>query len=496
MHGETRGLTVSFREASRWIGVGASAIVCGCSFGTVQPVDCTSNLECRDAFGLGSVCGGEGLCETIEMHPRCITGVPAEVTFPIDPTQIHMIGTLFDHSLDTHIGRYQSAQLAVTQANTNGGLDGVKFGILHCSITEDPAIDALTKTEASVELATWLADSVGVPAIIGPAASSDTEAVYNAVAQQFGTLIVSPSATSPSLTPLDGSESSDESPGLLWRTAPPDSFQGIAIAKDMRTNFGEFEVRTHASENVAVIYQLGAYGEGLQETFSAEMLDRYGATTALKPFDSAVGPGERIGEIGTGGFDEVLFISSEATDVAGFLLGAKGIPAFEGMPIFLTDAARNADVLADGADADGLFDQIRGTAPANPAGPVFDTFSASYGFAFGDDPSTLSYTAQAFDAAWLVIYGHAWALYREDRVINGTNIARGLRHVSSGPAVDIVGTKWNEVKDHFSKGESIDVYGASGELDYDPITEETVATIDVWVIGDDDVFTTVDTYVP
>lgn len=488
---------MSFRKASQRLGVGGLALLHGCSFGTVRPIDCTSNLECRDTFGLGSVCGEEGLCDTVEMHPRCDPGIPAELVFPIDPAQTLMIGTLFDHSLDTHIGRYRSAQLAVAQANANGGLDGTTFGILHCSITEDPAIDALTKTEASVELAIWLADSVGIPAIIGPAASSDTEAVYNAVAQPFGTLIVSPSATSPSLTPLDGSQSSDADPGLLWRTAPPDSLQGIAIARDMRTNFGDTEVRVLPSSDVAVIYQNGPYGEGLRDTFSAEMQTRYGLEPTLLPFDSATGSGEAIGTAASGNFDEVLFISSEATDVAGFLLGAKDIDSFEDLPIFLTDAARNTDVFADAADASNLFDQIRGTAPANPAGSVFNTFKASYGQANGgSDVSVLSYTAQTFDAAWLVIYGHAWAKYREGGVINGTNIARGLRRVSNGPPIDIIGTKWNEVKDHFKNGESIDVYGASGALDYDPVTEETTAVIDVWVLDSADAFSTVDTFDP
>src|SRR6476660_8401925 len=92
---ETGGLSVSFGMANRspGIAVGSLAILGSCSFGTVHPVDCTSNQECRSVFGLGSVCGAEGLCDTIEMHPRCQAGVPAEVVFPLDPAQIMMVGT-------------------------------------------------------------------------------------------------------------------------------------------------------------------------------------------------------------------------------------------------------------------------------------------------------------------------------------------------------------------------------------------------------------------
>ena len=39
---------------------------------------------------------------------------------------------------------------------------------------------------------------------------------------------MSPSATSPALTELEPA-ASDETPGLLWRTVPPDSLQGRVI---------------------------------------------------------------------------------------------------------------------------------------------------------------------------------------------------------------------------------------------------------------------------
>lgn len=448
----------------------SSLMLGGCSLSTVDPQPCAASSECRELFGYGSTCGDAGFCELTTPPPRCALTDPPGLTLPVDPDTYQLFGTVFDHTLDTHVGRYRSAALAVSQANANGGIDGKQFALLHCTNEEGTGYDDLPKSEASVAAATWLADAVGVPAIIGPAASTDVEAVYNGVSEAFGTLVISPSATSPSLTPLDGLSSTDDSPGLLWRTAPPDDTQALAIAADMRDR-GVLEV--------AVIHQTGAYGEGLEQAFTASFA---GNSTAF-PFDSALGPADAVADAANGGYDEVLFVSSEADDVVGFLLAADTLDFVgKGIGIFLTDAARNTDVLTGASSASDLFSLVHGSAPATPAGPVYDSFAASYAAAYsGEDVTVLSYTAQSFDAAWLAIYGTAWSSYNEPAV-TGLGIARGLRKISSGTAIDVRPTAWNEVKARFAAGESVDVTGASGELDYDSNTGETSAAIEIWVI--------------
>lgn len=471
----------------------------GCTLGQFERTTCSSTDECRDGFGFGAVCGDEGFCEVGDLHPRCTTVYPAELTLPVDPQTTLVVGSVFDHSLDTHVGRYQSAQLAAIQANANDGLEGRDFAMIHCDNQEDPDYDSLDKGAASVETATWLAEVVGVPAIVGPAASSRTESVYNAVATEFDTLVISPSATSPSLTPLDGLTSTHDDPGLLWRTAPPDDLQAVAIARDMRERFDAHGVeafRTAPSDNVAVIHQTGAYGDGLNASFNAAFTDLGGTSQAL-PFSNETSRSDAIAQAANGGFDEVLFISSDSQDVIAFLQGAATLPALQELPLFLTDAARNADVLesVSGGAAD-LLPHVRGTAPATPSGAVNDSFQVSYAAEYGGaDVSVLSYTAQSFDAMWLVVYGHAWALAQEDGS-GGRNIARGLRQVSAGDPVEIRPNNWNLVKASFASGTSIDVQGASGSLDY-AANGETSATIDVWIVNPErDGFDVVDSIDP
>ena len=85
-----------------------------------------------------------------------------------------------------------------------------------------------------------------------------------------------------------------------------------------------------------------------------------------------------------------------------------------------------------------------------------------------------------------MLYGTVWA-HTQDGGVDGLGIARGLRQVSSGTPVGIRIRGWDDVVTQFSAGASIDVTGASGSLDYDPLTEETTAPIEVWtVVADPD----------
>ena len=81
----------------------------------------------------------------------------------------------------------------------------------------------------------------------------------------------------------------------------------------------------------------------------------------------------------------------------------------------------------------------------------------------------------------------AWAQYKRDGELdNGLNYAFGLQQVSdpNGLKIEINGGNWNTVKREFKAGRAINVVGASGELDYDPATEETTAPVIFWKIKD------------
>lgn len=455
----------------------AMVALSGCTLFTTDVTDCETTEQCRDQFGVGFVCNADGLCEGGTPIPRCTTTYPEDLlTNPQNGGRI-VIGDLMDRSIATQHARELSARLALSQANAQGGLEGQNFGLVMCTIEENPDYDGLTRSQAAVTAARYLIDHIGVSAIIGPASSGDTQATFLEI-QNDDVLLISPSATSPTLTQLDPATVSDEAPGLLWRTAPPDSLQGAAIAADMR---GPGAGRAAPVGQVAAIYAGGAYGGGLYTEFAGRFTAAGGAVTPL-PFADAAQRDTAIAMAATANVDEVLFISSQPADIIAFLDTAATLSGYDQKTLFLTDAAANADVLTGANSA--RFSQVRGSRPApldESRDLVYAGFIAAYTAEYGADVRPFSFTANAYDAAWLVAYGAAWAIY-QDGEVRGQTIAQGLRKVSGGTEVDIVPTSWNLVKQSFQSGQAVDVEGASGQLDYDPATEETSAPIEIWEI--------------
>ncbi len=475
---------------SRILCAATALLLGGCSLTTFENASCAQDIDCWVAFGLETACGSRGFCREAAQDPRCTDTWPEDLfTNPDRFDDQIIIGTLFDRSSDTT--EIKSATLAVKQANIEGGLDGRDFAMVHCTYEEDVTIDDLDSSAATTRVSTYLTETLGVSTIIGPATSSQTVVAYNAVGA-LGTLIISPSATGTALTTIDGEIKTDEEPGLFWRTAPPDSLQGFGIAQDMLAR---------GRGHVAVIYELGPYGEGLAEVFQ-EHFEAGGGTTQMLSFSNAVERDEAVAITASDDplpSEEVLFISGEPDDITAFLIAAALLDAFATKGLFLPDAGADTDILddTDEAGASSVWGQIRGTRPAVPSGIVYDTFRISYAAEYdGEDATSSVYNAHTFDAAWLAIYGNAWSVNREAD-LSGKSVARGLRRISDGTTVEIKPSGWTEVKDFFANGTSIDVAGASGALDFDPITEETTAAIEVWVINAaGDGFEVVETYEP
>lgn len=447
------------------------SLLAACSAMTLEYTECSSDEQCRDVFGYGSVCS-DGLCAAPDLDPRCNLGPDEGHTLPLSMDDHVLVGTLFDRTTESHLARERAASLALAQANAASTLDGRSFVVARCT-NEEGDLDSLTRDEATVAMARHLARDLGVPAIVGPSASSRTQSAFEEVGP-LGTLLLSPSATSPALTAADGTEHSEADPGLLWRTAPPDTVQGPVIAGSMIDR---------GVETVAAIHRADAYGEGLVEVV-AEAFVGDTRTVQLLPFeDEAQLVDQTVNAVAGGDVDEVLFISSNLDDVVAFLDAAATVPGFAGVGIFLTDSARNQDLLDRAADAIDELDEILGTSPALPTGSVYDAFRAAYAVAYDEDVSERSFSSHAHDGMWLVAYGTAWAHFQEGS-ISGLHIARGLRRVSAGESIQLRSEFWVPALTAFEAAESVDVVGASGELDFDPVTGETTGPIELWRISD------------
>ena len=493
------------RLCSRLPLVGLLVATTACSFTTFERESCDSHAPCRDAFGLGFVCGADGYCGRAPAHPRCAQAYPDTLlSDPESLVQPFVYGNLMDRSLDTHVAREKSARLAAKQVNNVGGLEGKALAMLFCNIEQNYTTDGLSRTEAAVDTARYLVETYGVPGIVGPASSGDTAAVFEAV-RHTDVVMITPSGTSPLLFEIDEVTPTDENPGHLWRTPPSDALQGAVIAADMM----ERRITT-----VAVVHETGPYGTELANVFkTAYVADRDDTYTATI-YSYGEGSDDELAKAaacagdptGTDCVDapqpqEVLFISSQTSDASYFMQLAAADPNFDAVSIFVTDAAANQDFLDEVAGASDQLAQLRGTRPT-PLGPesfVYPQFTESYRNEYdGEDVTAFSFTAHAFDAAWLLFYATAWSSFQPP---GEHGIAPGLRQVSApgihtDDQIQLREDKWLSAVNAFRSGTAIDVRGASGELDFEPDTEETSAPVDVWIVGTDGSIETVATHHP
>jgi ABC-type branched-subunit amino acid transport system substrate-binding protein len=459
----------------------------GCTVTRFDHQACTRNSDCRSAFGFGAVCNvSEGLCEDAKNTQvagmtagpgvaRCTTTFPDDLfAHPERYKDPIVIGSLMDHSSAAHLVREKAIKLAVKEASEENGNDGRPLAVVLCDIAQKSEYDALTRPAAAVACANYLSGSLGVAAIVGPSASGDTQQVWEAMRAK-GTVVISPAATSPSLLNLEPT-SSDSAPGFLWRVAPPDSLQGAVIADD---------IAARKVTNVAVVREAGAYGEGLAQVFQ-ERFSAAGGTVTILSVTADTQIGEATATVAASPAGEVLFISSQQDWVVKFLNAASGQAGYDGKNIFLTDAAANQSVLTGAASAARLFPRVRGTRPAprDARDYVFASFVANYKAEYGgEDPTAATFSHHAYDAAWLALYGSAWSRLQEKGAVSGLGIARGLRHVSNGAMpLPIIPSSWATVVNAFRTGAAVNLSGASGELDFDPVTRNVVAPIEIWSI--------------
>lgn len=458
------------------------SIVSGCTFTQPSRTECTTDESCRAVFGPGALCVDEGFCTALEVNKRCSRAYPEDFfSSPEKYKDAIILGALYDY--DAHLDTLQGSELAIREVNNKelNGLNGRPFVLISCdygdSLNYQDGLDSLAATEAGAK---YLVEQFSVPAIIGPRGSSRTKVAFQTV-ESSGVLVISPSATSPALTELEPTPS-DSKPGLLWRTAPPDSLQGKVIAEDMLKRSERTNGEQETPKKVGIIFQTGSYGEGLKNVFLQE-IEGAPIETKLWSYTQGIELSAAVGEaFNDDGIEEFLFISSDIQDILDFL-NSPSVSAKVGQRnIFLADAAYSEQLLTGlkGSSVD-LLENIRGTRPTPSSGPIFDTFLSTYQRVFNADASLASaFTPHAYDAAWLVIYGVAWAYYQENQQITGVNIAKGLRKVTDGEDIDITPLRWSKVRQSFEQGKSINVQGASGSLDYDLAVEETRSAITVW----------------
>ena len=470
-------------------GLLAVGMLSSCSLSTYDRKPCETNAECQGVFGLGHVCAENGYCEAVALSPRCTHTFPENLlSDPSLAADRVVIGTVFETNVPRHLARERAAQVALKITSEEGGAENHTFGGIFCTTEENYAPlggagDGLSRTEATVALSRHLIDAYGVPAIVGPSLSSDVTALFSALdlgdgEGQDNVLLMSPAATAVSITALEP-DATDLKPGLMWRTAAPDLEAPLAIGQDLASR---------GVQSIAIVNRTGPYGDGFADGVIGGFGQLPGTSFVRFTFSS---DSDRLAALdmaaeAAGEYEELLYFAGSDGDTEFMISRAVDDSRFDGKTLVLADVAAVESQL-DGANAD-VLSRIRGVRPKPPSDsdPVFSAYLAAFANEYpqpGDADARIPFAANTFDGTWMIAGGIAWALSQEQGVVSGVTIARGLRKMSSGSSTTtpLRRSGWSQLTNAFRSGESINIQGASGLLDYDLVTEEREGVVEIWL---------------
>ncbi|TDC34259.1 amino acid ABC transporter substrate-binding protein [Micromonospora sp. 15K316] len=194
------------------------------------------------------------------------------------------------------------AALAIKEINAAGGVLGKK-------VTWIEGDDGTSATKAKATVAELI--GAGADVIIGAASSGISLAVLPETVQA-GKILFSPSSTDDGLTTA-------EDKGLFFRTAPPDSLQGRALAD---------VILRDGSQRISIVARKDSYGEGLQAVVKAELEKAGIGADRLKLLTYEPPEGESAPPVDfNAGAKEVKDFGADAVLVIGFAESAQVIQA-------------------------------------------------------------------------------------------------------------------------------------------------------------------------
>ena len=315
------------------------------------------------------------------------------------------------------------AELAISEVNAAGNF---KFGEIASTRADSTCIDSAAATAATERLIT--ADKVN--AIVGGDCSGVTTAMLENVAVANGTVMISPSATSPALSTV-----ADD--GLFFRTAPSDARQG-EIVRDILMEQGY--------KNIAISYTNNDYGKGLADSIESNFKAAGGTVTLNASHEDGKGDyGAEVAALAQAGGD-ILVVAGYLNDGGkGIIMSALDTGAFDNF--YLPDGMIGDSLPIDiGPDLDGAIGAVPGT--DSPGAATFGEMAAANNFKAGP------FAAESYDAAALIMFamqasGSSDSTVFKDHVMGVANapgvqifpgqLAEGMALLEAGFDIDYVG---------------------------------------------------------
>lgn len=345
-----------------------------------------------------------------------------------------------------------AAQIALDEVNAAGGVLGKRLEL----VTRDSGTNPTT----GVAAADNLVNVVGVEALFGAAASGVTIPIATSVTVPNQVVQISPSATSPAITNLQDND-------FLFRTAPPDTLQGIVLA--------DLAFRVKGYRKISIIVRNDAYGAGLADVLKREFEAKGGTVSALELYAT----------------DTTNFSAQIAAASAGNPDAISLITFDEGEQLItqmITAGVTNFDLLVDGNKNQDLIDRLVasigtaplegkvGTAPALAPGAGGEAYATAYRARLNEDPFV--FTPHSFDALALL----ALAIEKAGKY-EGPAIRDAMRSGANPPGTVYTVGQLGQALADIRAGKDVNYDGASGSVDLDA-AGEPVGPVGTWKIVD------------
>jgi ABC-type branched-subunit amino acid transport system substrate-binding protein len=296
---------------------------------------------------------------------------------------------------------------------------------------------------------------------VGALSSGNTIPVATSVTGPEGVVMISPASTSPAITTLDDGD-------FLFRTAPSDAFQGIALAE---------VVQGAGYTDLAIIYVNNDYGEGLNDSFTQAFEAAGGTISGSVPYEP--GKASYRGEL-----QQLASDGAEALVVIGY--PENGVTILRQA---LEEGFFTKFVFTDGMKAPEIVEQVGaeylngsiGTVPqAITDSDSFQAFQSLYEAEYGELPPK-PYIDGAYDATFVLL-----AAIQKAGTTDGAAVRDALREVANPPGVEVTVGEFAKAKELIAAGEDIDYVGASGSINFDE-AGDVAGTFAEWTIEDGEI---------
>lgn len=353
-----------------------------------------------------------------------------------------------------------SARLLINQVNACGGVLGQPVEVIYQDDQTEPA--------AATAAITQLTEVNRVAGVVGGVSSATASAEVDiAVRNQIP--LISPSSTSPVFS--DRARRGDFK-GFWFRTAPPDSYQGEALAK---------LAKAQGFKNVAILAINNDYGNGLIDSF-IPAFEGLGGTVTNKdkpvryPPDSTTFDSVVLSAF-NGNPDAVLLIAYPETGSLVLKAAYQQNLLGKTTRLLVTEGMKNAaiaEMVGKNSKGDYIATGIVGTAPS-AGGLATKSFKEAFKAQHKREPEV--FDPNTWDATALLVMAAEAA-----RSTAGAVIKDRIREVANPPGEEV--TDVCKALALIRSGKDVNYQGASGNVDLNSLGDVT-GSYDIWTIAPD-----------